>query len=95
MPHGRPPALNALQVLAKSHRLDVLKALSNATGGLAYAQIQYEVVKTSGTNLVLDELVHFGFVAYKDETASYTITPAGRRVISLAEALSATGNVPA
>jgi predicted transcriptional regulator len=87
MPHGQPVELTVEKVIAKAHRVDVLRALAKAPAGLPHHPIQYDVVKGSSASTILREFVSLGLVEWRDDL--YFLTSKGREALSAVERLRA------
>lgn len=86
-PHARAAEIEATRVIWNAHRLDVLTTLAKEPGGFTYTELQYEVVKSSGTNLILQELMKEQLISYDERARRYFSTDLGKRVSAAAEAL--------
>ena len=85
MPRGQPAPVSLAKVMGKAHRVDILRALASAEAGLTYGEIDLDITRRSGTNLILNELCIVGLVVWK--TDRYHITSAGKKSLAAAEAL--------
>jgi hypothetical protein len=90
MPRGRPPELTIERVIWKKHRMDVLRALVRRPAGMRYTEIQYDVVRGSATDTILNELIQVGLAEWKAEL--YYITAAGKKVASAGDIVAEVGS---
>ncbi|HTP54461.1 MAG TPA: hypothetical protein VML94_05835 [Thermoplasmata archaeon] len=90
MPHGEAPAVTIERVIWKRHRMDVLQALARRPAGMRYTEIQYEIVRSSATDLILQELKAVGLVEWRDEI--YYATPSGKKIASVGEVVAEVGS---
>lgn len=77
--------LTVERVILKAHRVDVLRALARAPGGLAHHPIQYDVVKGSAASTILREFVSLRLVEWREDL--YFITPRGKETLAAIERL--------
>jgi len=89
MPRGQPAELTIERVIWKKHRMDVLRALAHRPAGMRYTEIQYDVVRGSATDVILQELIQVGLAEWKDEL--YYITPSGKKIASVGEVVAEVG----
>jgi predicted transcriptional regulator len=85
MPHGFPPELTVERVIGRSHRADVLRALSKAPAGLQHRSIQYDVVRGSVASTIIHEFTRLGLITRRDEL--YFITPKGKEALAIYDRL--------
>ncbi len=75
-----------LKVLSRRHVPEILEALlTSKEKGLTYSEIQYDVVKSSGTSLLLKSLMNCNLVTTKENR--YLITKTGVEAIDLTRSL--------
>jgi len=69
--------------------MNVLRALAKRPAGMRYTDIQYDVVKGSATDVILQELIHVGLAEWRDDL--YYITGAGKKIASVGEVVAEIG----
>jgi hypothetical protein len=90
MAHGQAPELLLERVIWKKHRMDVLRALARRPAGMRYTEIQYDIVKGSATDLILQELIHVGLAEWRESL--YYATPAGKKIASVGDLVAEVGS---
>lgn len=75
-----------LKVLSRRHVPEILEALmTRQEKGLTYTEIQYNVVKSSGTSLLLKSMMEYNLVTTEENR--YRITKTGVEAIELTRSL--------
>ena len=74
-----------LRIVGRAHVLDILRLLEESPKGVPYTRIHYQVVRTSSTAALLEELQNLGLISKVD--SNFTATSAGVSMLRAGEQL--------